>query len=111
MILKPLSETILPKAVGLIVVINALDEYEQDKDVRVILHLFLQAENFKPISLQIFVTCRPEQYICIGLKQMPDTYQNLILYEVPKENIEHDMTVFFKHEFIKIRQKCSLPLV
>lgn len=42
---------------------------------------------------------------------MPDgTYQNLILYEVSKENIKHDITVFFKHEFAKIRQERSLSL-
>ncbi len=111
LILKPLSETILPKAVGLIVVIDALDECERDEDVRVILQLLSRAEDLKPISLRIFVTCRPELHIRIGFKQMPDgTYQNLILHEVPKENIEHDMTVFFKHEFAKIRQERSLPL-
>lgn len=110
LILKPLSETILPKAVGLIVVIDALDKCERDEDIRVILHLLSRAEDLKPISLRIFVTCRPELHIRIGFKQMLDTYQNLILHEVPKENIEDDMTVFLKHEFVKIRQERSLPL-
>lgn len=33
LIFKPLLETILPKALGLIIVIDALDKCEQDKDV------------------------------------------------------------------------------
>lgn len=111
LILKPLSETILPKALALVIVIDALDECERDEDVRIILQLLSRAGDLKPISLRIFVTCRPELHIRIGFKQMPDgTYRNLILHEVPKENIEHDMTVFFKQEFARIRQERNLPL-
>lgn len=110
LIFKPLSETFLPKALGLIVVIDALDECERDEDVRAILQLILQTKDLKPVSLRVFVTSRPELPVRIGFKQMSDgTYQDLILYEVPKETIEQDMTVFFKHEFAKIRQKRSLP--
>ena len=110
LILKPLSETVLPKAL-LIVVIDALDECERDEDVRAILQLISRTKDLKPVSLRVFVTSRPELPIRIGFEQMSDrTYQDLILDKVPKEKIEHDMTVFFKHEFAKIRQERSLPL-
>ncbi len=95
LILKPLSETTLPKALQLIVVIDALDECERDEDVQVIFQLLSRAKDLKSVSLRVFVTCTPELHIRIGCKKMSDgTYQNLILHEVPKENIEHDMTVF-----------------
>lgn len=110
LILKPLSETVLPKAL-LIVVIDALDECERDEDIRTILQLISRTKDLKPVSLRVFVTSRPELPIRIGFKQMSDrTYQDLILHEVPEETIEHDITVFFKHEFAKIRQERSLPL-
>ena len=38
------------------------------------------------------------------------TYQDLILYEVPKQTIEHDIAVFLEHEPKKIRTQRSLSL-
>lgn len=52
------------------------------------------------------MTCRLEIHICIGFKQILDEiYPNLILYEVTKENIEHDITIFFQYKCAKIRQE------
>ena len=42
---------------------------------------------------------------------MPDgTYKDLILHEVAKQTIKHDLHLFFKHELEKIRTDCSLSL-
>ncbi|KAI9764067.1 MAG: hypothetical protein M1840_008871 [Geoglossum simile] len=38
------------------------------------------------------------------------SYQDLVLHEVPKEAIEHDIAIFFEHELAKIREERSLPL-
>ncbi|KAF2175951.1 hypothetical protein K469DRAFT_679307 [Zopfia rhizophila CBS 207.26] len=111
LILQPLSETAPSKALGLIVVIDALDECERDEDVRVILQLLSRTKDLKPVALRVFVTSRPELPIRLGFKEMSDgTYQDLILHEVPKETIEHDITVFFEHELAKIREERFLPL-
>ncbi|KAI9775305.1 MAG: hypothetical protein M1839_001289 [Geoglossum umbratile] len=110
LILQPLSETPYPKDLGLVVVIDALDECERDEDVRAILQLLSRANDLKLVSLRVFVTSRPELPIRLGFKQMSDgTYQDLILHRVPEETIQHDMAVF-EHEFAKIREERSLPL-
>jgi hypothetical protein len=112
LILQPLSELKL-QALVLIVVIDALDECEQDNDIRTILQLLSQTRdqkrNQKLVSLRIFVTSRPDLHIRLGFKQMPDgTYEDLLLHEVAKQTIQHDIRVYFEHELSQIQQQRSL---
>ena len=113
LILQPLSEIkqALPQALGLVVVIDALDECEREEDIRAILRLLARTKDLKPVSLRIFVTSRPELPIRLGFNQMSDgTYQDLILHEVPNQTIKHDITVFLRDELANIREQRSLPL-
>ena len=113
LILQPLLESkqAPPHALGLIVVIDALDECEQEEDVRAILHLLSRTKDISPVSLRVFITSRPELPMRLGFKQMSDgTYQDLILHEVPKETIRHDITLFYEHELGEIREQRSLSL-
>ena len=90
----------------LVIVIDALDECDQEKDIGAILRLLAQASEIRPFSLRILVTSRPEFPIRLGFKQMPDgTYQDLILHEVARETIAQDITLFFKDELAKIREQ------
>ena len=53
--------------------------------------------------LRVLVTSRPELPIRLGFKQMLDrTYQDLILHEVPKRIIKHDIRLFLEHELGEI---------
>ncbi|KAI9784183.1 MAG: hypothetical protein M1839_002689 [Geoglossum umbratile] len=109
LILQPLSQTAPLKALGLTIVIDALDECEREEDIRTILGLLSQTKGLKPVSLQVFVTSRPELPIRFGFKKMPDgTYQDLILHEVPRRTIEHDITLFLEHQLKEIREQRSL---
>ena len=84
LILQPLLETTqaLSNALGLIIVIDALDECEREEDILVILRFLAQIQCLGPVSLRIFVTSRPELPIRLGFKQMLDgTYQDIILYQ------------------------------
>ncbi|KAH0562822.1 hypothetical protein GP486_002547 [Trichoglossum hirsutum] len=111
LILQPLSGTTCSKVLELVVVIDALDECERDEDVRAILQLLSRTKDLKLVSLRVFVTSRPELPIRLGFKQMSDgTYQDLILHEVPKKIIKHDIAVFFECELARIREERSLPL-
>ena len=112
LILQPLSELrqAPPNALGLVIVIDALDECERDEDIKVILQLLARTKCLRPISLRAFVTSRPELPIRLGFKQMLDgTYQDLILHDIPKETIEHDITLFLEHELRVIGEQRSLP--
>jgi len=107
LILHPLSgvqqtRLITPK---LIVVVDALDECEREEDIRTILQLLTRTKDMRPVSLRVLVTSRPELHIRLGFKQMPNgTYQDLILHEVVKNTIEHDIRLFYEHELSVIRQ-------
>ncbi|KAL8739579.1 MAG: hypothetical protein Q9190_007633, partial [Brigantiaea leucoxantha] len=110
LILQPLSEIKQTSLQNMefVVVIDALDECEREEDIQAILRLLEQTKGIKPVSLRVFVTSRPELPIRLGFKQMSDgTYRDLVLHEVPKETIERDITLFFRHELAKIReQRC-----
>ncbi|KAF2814948.1 vegetative incompatibility protein HET-E-1 [Mytilinidion resinicola] len=111
LILHPLSEIqqAPSQALACIVVIDALDECDREEDIRVILQLLARTKDMKPVSLRVLVTSRPELPIRLGFKQMSDgTYQDLVLHDVPRTTIEHDINLFFTHELEKIREQRSL---
>ncbi|KAH0533919.1 hypothetical protein FGG08_007466, partial [Glutinoglossum americanum] len=112
LILYPLSEIqrAPSQALVCIIVIDALDECEREEDIRVILQLLTRTRDIKPVSLRILVTSRPELPIRLSFKQMSDgTYQDLVLHEVPKRTIEHDIRLFLEHELREIQEQRSLP--
>ncbi len=93
LIFQPLSEAVMCQALELVVVMDALDECERDGNT--ILQLLSRTRALKPVSLRIFVTSRPELPIRLGFKPMPDgTYEELILQEVAKQTVEHDIRLF-----------------
>jgi NACHT domain len=109
LLLGPLSEAVSLQPLELVVVIDALDECEQDDDIRAILQLLSRTKILKPVSLRVFVTSRPELHIRLGFNQMPDgTYKDLILHEVARQTIEDDIRIYLEHELGEIRQQRSL---
>jgi hypothetical protein len=112
LILQPLLEIqqaasqATSQAPARIVVIDALDECEQEQDIRAILYLLARTKDIRPVPLRIFVTSRPELHIRLGFKEMQNgTYQDLILNNVPKSTIEHDIRLFLEHELSAIRKE------
>lgn len=94
-----------PQALARVVVIDALDECEREDDIRTILQLLARTKDIRPVSLRVLVTSRPELHIRLGFRHMPNgTYQDLILHEVPKNTVEHDIRLFLKHELSAIQQ-------
>lgn len=111
LILQSLSEIrqLRPQALVLIIVIDALDECDREEDIRAILQLLAQTKDIKPVSLRVFLTSRPELPIRLGFRRMSNgTYQDLILHEIPKETIKHDIALFLEHELREIGEQRSL---
>jgi hypothetical protein len=111
LILQPLLEIkeAHSQALGRIVVIDALDECEREEDIQAILQLLARTKDIQPVPLRIVVTSRPELHIRLGFKEMSNgIYQDLILHEVPKSTIEHDIRLFLEHELGAIRQERML---
>lgn len=85
-------------------VLDALDECEREEDIAVVLHLLSQLRDLTSVYLRIFVTSRPELPIRLGSEKLQGgTYKDLILHEMPPPTIEHDILIFLKHEFARIR--------
>jgi hypothetical protein len=76
-----------------------------------ILQLLSKARDLKPVFLRIFVTNRPELHIRLGFKQMPNgMYEDLILHQVVKQSVQHDIRVYLQHELGRIQQERSLSI-
>ena len=92
-----------------VVVIDALDECEQEHDIRAILQLLARTKNIRPVPLRIVLTSRPELHIRLGFKEMTNgTYQDMVLHEVPRTTIEHDIRLFLEHELGTIQKARGL---
>jgi hypothetical protein len=113
LILQPLLDIKQARSQALVrvVVIDALDECEQEQDIRAILQLLARTKDIQPVPLRIVVTSRPELHIRVGFKEMPNgTYQDLVLHEVSRSKIEHDIRLFLEHELGAIRKERALAL-
>ncbi|EFR02261.1 hypothetical protein MGYG_05262 [Nannizzia gypsea CBS 118893] len=96
------------QALNMVVVVDALDECERDGDIRLILQLLPQVQQLGSVQLRFFLTSRPELPIRLGFRDITDNHQDLILHEIPRPLIEHDISLFLKHRLSKIRKDQSL---
>ncbi|PKK49452.1 hypothetical protein CI102_5248, partial [Trichoderma harzianum] len=111
LILRPLS-TLRSTNSGLplmMIVIDALDECEDDNNIRAIIQLLPHLQATQSIRLRVFITSRPELPIRLGFKDVEGGYQDLVLHHVPRVNIEHDISLFINHKLDSIRKYRSLP--
>ena len=93
----------------LVVVIDALDECEDDSDVKALIQLLVQVDKFQSSRIRVFLTSRPELPIRLGFKQMPQLlHQDLVLHDVPRQVVEHDIAIFLRHELSRIREVHNL---
>ena len=105
LILQPLSKMKAdPARLPLVLVVDALDECEGDKDVQQILQLFAEAQTLGPVQLRILVTSRPEPLIQRGFRNVPSLYRrDLILNQIHREIVDRDISIFFQHNLGLLR--------
>ncbi|KAL4961614.1 WD40-repeat-containing domain protein [Aspergillus stella-maris] len=93
-----------------VIVIDALDECEHDHDIRNIIRLLSRLQEVKSLCLRVFLTSRPELSISLGFSEIGNrVYQDLALHEIPEEVTEHDIQLFLRHRFTKIRHDRKVP--
>ncbi|KAJ4265255.1 hypothetical protein NW764_015666 [Fusarium oxysporum] len=98
------SRSLLP----LVFVIDALDECEQDADIRLLIDLLSRTQSPQLPRLRIFITSRPELAIRLGFSNVKGTYQDFILHEIPASIVRHDIRVYLEHELGIIRHTFNL---
>ncbi|KAM0349595.1 hypothetical protein ACHAP4_010374 [Fusarium culmorum] len=94
---------------SVVMVIDALDECDQEADIRLLINIFSQAKTARP-QLRIFLTSRPELPIRLGFSEVQGSYQDLVLHKIPAEIVEHDIIVFLNDEFKKIRHDFNMTV-
>ncbi|KAF4345187.1 vegetative incompatibility het-e-1 [Fusarium beomiforme] len=104
LIQEPLSEaaTTPTNPLSVVMVIDALDECDQEADMRLLVNIFSQAKTLCPY-LRVFLTSRPELPIRLGFSEVQGSYQDFVLHEIPAQIVEHDIVIFLNDEFKKIR--------
>ena len=92
-----------------ILVVDALDECENEDEIRVILQLLTEARTLKRVRVRIFMMSRPEIPIRRGFYQIPDAeHQDFILHNVPPTIVNHDISLFLEYNLGAIRQEWSI---
>ncbi|KAK7575246.1 hypothetical protein V3481_017210 [Fusarium oxysporum f. sp. vasinfectum] len=94
---------------SVVMVIDALDECDQEADIRLLINIFSRVKTLRP-QLRIFLTSRPELPIRLGFSEVQGSYQDLVLHKIPAEIVEHDIIVFLNDEFKKIRHDFNMTV-
>lgn len=95
-----------------ILVVDALDECDNEKDISIIVHLLAEARSLKTAHLQVFLTSRPEVLIRNGFREVPDReHWDYILHNIHPTIVNHNISPFLAHNLGKIGQTSSLGSV
>ncbi|KAI8953695.1 hypothetical protein F4801DRAFT_105696 [Xylaria longipes] len=109
LILKPFLKAFkhASKDNTVLVVIDALDECESERNIKQIIDIFSRANNTMVLSprLKIFATSRPDIPIRLGFRAVHGTYKDFILHEVSTSIIWQDIQTYFEYELATIRNE------
>ncbi|KAL3439708.1 hypothetical protein BJX65DRAFT_300929 [Aspergillus insuetus] len=93
-----------------VIVIDALDECDQERDIETILRLLPRVTEVQSISIRFLLTSRPEHSALDGFRSLQERKRlYLILQTIPEAIITRDISRFLEHRFSELRKKHSLP--
>jgi hypothetical protein len=108
LLLQPLLKMKKRLTTTMVIVIDALDECDQDDDVGLILRLLPRVQRSNSVKLRFLLTSRPDLPIRFGFKGIADDHQDLILHQIPKPVIGHDICLYFQAKLAQLREKRPL---
>jgi hypothetical protein len=92
-----------------VLIIDALDECNNDNDIRIILQLLAEAQSLKTIRLRVFLTSRPEIPIRNGFYRIPEAeHQDFVLHNISPSIVDQDIFIFLEYSLRLIGQERSL---
>lgn len=90
----------------ILLVIDALDECDNENDIRGLLKILTMAKSLVNIHLRIFITSRPETVIRNSLQKIPYMEREVfILHEISQNLVNRDLGLFFENQFATIRDE------
>ncbi|KAF7513137.1 hypothetical protein GJ744_010533 [Endocarpon pusillum] len=94
-----------------VLVIDALDECDNNSNIRIIISLLAKARCLKTTRLRIFLTSRPEIPIRNEFQQILDTqHRDFVLHNISPSIIDHDISIFFEYSLNLIGQEHALDV-
>ncbi|KAL8631125.1 hypothetical protein Q9189_003159 [Teloschistes chrysophthalmus] len=94
----------------LCIVMDALDECDEQHDLRTLLRLLAGTDDIPTLRLKILVTSRPELLIRHGFERMSTIFhRDLALQDVPRAVVNTDIMTFLKHELKEVQYDFQLP--
>ena len=92
-----------------VLVVDALDECDDENNIRILLYLLAEARSLVSVRLRVFLTSRPEVPIRYGIYEIPDAeYQDFMLHNISPSIVDHDISIFLEHNLIVF---VSLPVI
>ncbi|KAH0563496.1 hypothetical protein GP486_001931 [Trichoglossum hirsutum] len=96
---------------SLVLVVDALDECENEVDIRTIVNLLSEARLLRTVRLRILITSRPEIPIRQSFDEIPDTeHHDFVLHDISRSIVDHDIRIFIEYHFGVIREKRMFDL-
>lgn len=92
-----------------IIVIDALDECDDEKDIQKILLLLAESKTLNTVRLRVFATSRRETTISNGFREISNAHQDFILHDIPRTTVDNDISIFFRHELRAVGKREKLP--
>ena len=81
-----------------VLVVDALDECDDNNNIRIILQLLAEARSLKTVRVRVFLTSRPEVPIRHGFYQISKTeHYNFVLHNISPSVVDHDISTFLKY--------------
>lgn len=90
----------------LVIVIDALDECQVPSDVAALFLTLPKLTDLKAVQLRVFITSRPEPPVIKGFR--PICSDEIILHQIGRSIVEHDISVFLRERFERIRDDHGL---
>jgi hypothetical protein len=110
LILRPLSKLdSYNSQLHCVLIIDALDECDNENDIRTILQLLAEARSLRRVQLRVFLTSRPEIPIRHGICAIPQSeHQDFVLHNIQPSIVNHDISLFLEYNLGMIGQDWNL---
>jgi hypothetical protein len=107
LVLRPLSKLNGSRSQSpYILVVDALDECDDDNNIRVILQLLAQVRSLEMVQIRVFLTSRPEIPIRSSFRHMPDAeHQDFVLHNISPSVVDQDVSIFLEYNLSLIGQE------
>ncbi|KAI9035476.1 NACHT and WD40 domain protein [Aspergillus affinis] len=106
LLLEPLKNVAMYPSRTLVIVIDALDECENNKEIGTILQFLPRVREPSSMRLKIFLTSRPELPLRRFFEK-ESSHQGLILERIAEEAIKEDIMRFLEHRFAEIGRQAN----